>query len=404
MDLDRFRNLMQQRIPLHPRYNLLLGRNGQGKTNFLEAIGYLGSLRSIRMAGRTEMIKHGEEMCRVSGTVTSEGLERVLAFTLTRRERIQFLDDRKVSSPEEYLQALKIIHFIPEDVGLVGGSPAWRRKVLDRSVFEVTPRYVSEYRKYLHVLRQRNALLRRGRASAAEMGSWDHALASTGAVLVERRLNLIKTLNPVMDKMGRRLGLGEGLGLTYVPSFATGDRRKTKDTSRKDRNAASGDSALDRASMERCIFQSLVEQAERETRSGHTLSGPHRDNILFTLGRESGSTDLARYGSQGQKRSAVLAFKLALAAIFHQMLGMWPLILLDDVASELDETRREALGSIIRETRAQFFISTTGEEYMFLPAKEGRIFQVKDGLLEPFQASDRQDAKDPEPGTGGMST
>jgi DNA replication and repair protein RecF len=107
-------------------------------------------------------------MCRVSGSVASGGVERVVAFALTRKVRNQFLDDRKINSPEEYLQALKIVHFIPEDVGLVGGSPAWRRRVIDRSVFEVTPHYVSEYRKYLQVLRQRNALLRKGEASAAE--------------------------------------------------------------------------------------------------------------------------------------------------------------------------------------------------------------------------------------------
>jgi DNA replication and repair protein RecF len=96
------------------------------------------------------------------------------------------------------------------------------------------------------------------------------------------------------------------------------------------------------------------------------------------------NTDLSRYGSQGQKRSAVLSFKLALAVIFHQAIGTWPLILLDDVTSELDETRRKALGSIIREIQAQCFISTTGEEYMFLPAEEGKIWMVEEGRLKPL--------------------
>ena len=136
-------------------------------------------------------------------------------------------------------------------------------------------------------------------------------------------------------------------------------------------------------SIERSILKSLAGLAEREARSGHTLAGPHRDNIIFTLGKENPNTDLARYGSQGQKRSAVLAFKLALAVIFHRTIGTWPLILLDDVASELDETKRQALGSIIRETQAQCFISTTGEEHMFLPAEEGKIWLVEEGWLKP---------------------
>ena len=391
VDLDHFRNLERQKVRLHSHYNLLLGRNGQGKTNFLEAVGYLGSLRSFRAAGRSEMIEHQESLCRVSGSVISEGEERKLAFALTRKGRIQYLDDQKINSPEEYLQALKVVHFIPEDVGLVGGSPAWRRRVIDRSVFEVTPRYVSEYRKYLLVLRQRNALLRRGMASAAELESWNQALASSGAVLVQRRYHLIENVNPVMEEMGRRLGLGRGLGLTYVASHGRDDSLESR--SRSGVGDEVGKPLPDVGLIEHNILEKLDHLAEREARSGHTLTGPHRDNIIFTLEKESVHTDLARYGSQGQKRSAVLAFKLALAVNFHQTTGVWPIILLDDVASELDETRRKALGEIIRETKAQFFISTTGEEYMFLPAGEGEIFQVTDGRLEPFEAEHRSQCK-----------
>ena len=385
MDLDRFRNLERQKVQLHPRYNLLLGQNGQGKTNFLEAVGYLGSLRSFRAAGRSEMIRHQESMCRVSGSVASGQMERTLAFALTRKERTQFLDDEKVNSPEEYLQALKIVHFIPEDVGLVGGSPTWRRRVIDRSVFEVTPHYVSEYRKYLLVLRQRNALLRKGGASAAELKSWNHALASSGATLVERRQQLIEDVNPTMEELGDRLGLGGGLGLTYIASHrpnGAGDKRQ--DPVAGEEGPIDEPAPLDITSIECSILESLTDLAEREARSGHTLVGPHRDNIIFTLGEEDMNIDLSRYGSQGQKRSAVLAFKLALAVLFHRTIGTWPLILLDDVASELDETRRKALGNIIRETQAQCFISTTGEEYMFLPAEEGKIWMVEEGLLKPF--------------------
>jgi DNA replication and repair protein RecF len=105
---------------------------------------------------------------------------------------------------------------------------------------------------------------------------------------------------------------------------------------------------------------------------------------VFRLGESGQPTDLARYGSQGQKRSAVLAFKLALAATYHEVHGSWPMVILDDVASELDETRRKALGELVVEMEAQFLISTTGEEYMFLPAGEGKIWTVEQGSLKPF--------------------
>jgi DNA replication and repair protein RecF len=389
VDLDCFRNLENQKTELHPRYNLLLGRNGQGKTNFLEAVGYLGSLRSFRSAGRSEMIRKSERLSRISGGVISEGSHRTLTVALTTKERTQFLDEKRVTSPEDYLQVLKTVHFIPEDVGLVSGSPSWRRKVIDRAVFEVIPQYVTEYRKYLLTLRQRNALLRRGVNSAAELGSWNSALASSGATLVERRLSLINSLNPLMAELGDKLGLGEGLGLVYTASFDLDGLKSGSLFVAADGEAESLYREPDAEPIRERILESLAVVSDRETRSGHTLVGPHRDKIFFALDTMGGSKDLARYGSQGQKRSSVLAFKLALAINLHRTKGVWPIILLDDVASELDAVRRKALGKIIRSTGAQFLISTTGEEYMFLPADEGKIFQVREGRLEPFSQTNR---------------
>ncbi|UCG39620.1 MAG: DNA replication and repair protein RecF [bacterium] len=376
MSLDRFRNLQRQKVELHPRFNLLLGRNGQGKTNFLEAVGYLGTLRSFRSAGRSEMIGRGQEMCHVSGDVLSGGSERRVAFTLTRKERVQFLDDRKVGSPESYLQALKVIHFIPEDVSLVSGSPSWRRKVVDRAVFDVSPHYASEYRRYLAALRQRNALLRRGRAARGEMEGWNRTLASTGAALVRRRFDLLLAINPLMDDLGRRLGLDDGLRLVYQPSFPL--TPGVEDSGAVTSRPAAGAGLED---IEKGIGEGLTETAAREGRAGHTLVGPHRDNIAFVTRAQGQDHDLSRFGSQGQKRGAVLIFKMALASLVADARGDWPIVLLDDVASELDKTRREALGRLVREMDAQFFISTTGEEYMFLPAEEGRIWNVADGRL-----------------------
>jgi DNA replication and repair protein RecF len=132
------------------------------------------------------------------------------------------------------------------------------------------------------------------------------------------------------------------------------------------------------------ILESLSLEKKKEARTGHTMVGPHRDLILFVLGDAGEAVDLSRYGSQGQKRSAVLAFKMALAWILADVHGEWPLVLLDDVASELDNSRRKALGHLVLEMKAQFFISTTGKEYLFLPAGEGKMWKVENGELIPF--------------------
>jgi DNA replication and repair protein RecF len=383
MDLDRFRNLQPQRVHLHPRFNLLLGSNGQGKTNFLEAVGYLGTLRSFRAAGRNEMIRRGENMCRVSGEIVSGDIEKNLAFTLNRKERVQLVDNQKVSSPESYLRAVKTVHFIPEDVNLVSGPPLWRRKVVDRSVFEVAPDYVTEYRRFLAALRQRNALIRKGCATREEMSGWNEILANTGAVLVKRRWDLLQALKPKMEELGDNFGLGKGLHLAYIPSFDlfTAGKGFRSERPLVDFSVFSG---IKRNEIRTGILESLKSESGKEAKAGHTLIGPHRDNIYFLMGEPGTVTDLARYGSQGQKRSAILAFKMSQAMVLAEVYGEWPIVILDDVASELDDQRRKTLGSLVQKMEAQFFISTTGEEYMFLPAGEGNIWKVSDGLLEQF--------------------
>jgi len=383
VDLDRFRNLQRQKVQLHPRINLLLGSNGQGKTNFLEAVAYLGSLRSFRTAGRNELIRQGEDVCRVSGELQTENQGKNLAFSLNHRGRTQFIDNREISSPEKYLQSVRIVHFIPEDVGLVGGSPSWRRKVIDRSVFETFSGYPAEYRRYLMALRQRNALLRKENVSSEEKEGWNQTLADTGSILVKRRWDLLLTINPVMEKLGRKLGLGSGLHLAYLPSFESSSNRR--ESTLKTLPVQSGAvTESGRKMIAQKILEGVHRESDREVKAGHSLVGPHRDGIgFFTTGPE-GPLDLARYGSQGQKRSAVLAFKMALAEVVANIRGEWPLVILDDVSSELDEQRRKALGHLVYEMKAQFFISTTGEEYMFLPAGEGYIWKVGNGILERF--------------------
>jgi DNA replication and repair protein RecF len=355
VELERFRNLQRQKICLHPRFNLLLGPNGQGKTNFLEAVAYLGSLRSFRTAGRNELIRHGENMCRVSGGLHTEGRGATLAFTLSRKGRTQFIDNQKVSSPEKYLQPVRIVHFIPEDVGLIGGSPSRRRKVIDRSVFDTFPGYTTEYRRYLTTLRHRNALLRKRRPSPEEKKGWDNTLAETGSVLVKRRWDFLLSINPVMKDLGGKLGLGEGLHLAYSPSFESGNGAgKPGLAALPVQSGSVGENG--RRMIAKGILEGLDRESEREMRTGHSLVGPHR---------------------------AVLAFKMALARVVADIRGEWPLIILDDVSSELDNQRREALGCLVRETKAQFLISTTGEEFMFLPAEEGCIWHVENGRLQP---------------------
>jgi DNA replication and repair protein RecF len=357
-ELERFRNLKQQRLSFHPRCNLVVGRNAQGKTNLLEAIGYLGGLRSFRGAGRRDLIRRGEEWCRVSGEIEAGKVRRELCFTLDQRGRTQAADGRRIPIAE-YLDAAPLVSFIPEDVGVVAGGPARRRRLLDRSILELHPEYLAEYRRFHLALRHRNALLRRrGDGVDKELAGWGTALAETGSFVLQRRLALLSALAPRLAELGRELGLAEGLALSYRPSCPLPREEE-------------------RAALEQALRTGVESGVARERAAGCTLTGPHRDDLVFLHGER----DLAREGSQGQKRGAVLVFKLAQAMLMGEVRGRFPLVLLDDVASELDAPRRAALGRLVESFPAQFFITATGDGPS-LPAAEGAVFRVAEGGVE----------------------
>ncbi len=366
-ELDRFRNLKKQKVYLHPRFNLLVGRNGQGKTNFLEAVGYLGTLKSFRSANRFEMIEHGADMCRVAGRFENGQTDWIASFSLAHGGRTQFLDDKKISSPDKYLNWSGIVSFIPEDVALVSGSPSSRRKAVDRAIFQNTDGYAVEYRKFLRVLRNRNALLRNPNASHEEWKSWTRSLSGAASLIVRNRVRLLSGISPHMERIGKELGLDGKLTLNYLPSF------------RLESNAS-------KESITEALYESFMGAKKRDMEARHTTVGPHRDDIIFILGGQS----LARYGSQGQKRAAILAFKLSVAQVLKNTRGTYPLVLLDDVASELDETRRKALGTLISEIDAQFVVTTTGDDYMFLSDRKGYVMTVEDGKIERIEKQGEQ--------------
>ncbi len=305
------------------------------------------------------MIEHDADMCRVAGRFENGQTGWTASFSLAHDGRTQFLDEKRIPSPDKYLGWSGIVSFIPEDVALVSGSPSSRRKAVDRAIFQKTDGYAVEYRKFLRVLRNRNALLRNPRASHEEWKSWTRSLSGAASLIVRHRVRLLSEISPHMERIGKDLGLDGKLTLDYQPSF------------RLENNASKED-------VTEALYEGFLIAKKRDMDARHTTVGPHRDDICFVLGGQS----LARYGSQGQKRTAILTFKLSIAQVLKDTRGTYPLVLLDDVASELDETKRRALGTLISEIDAQFVVTTTGDDYMFLSDRKGYVMKVEDGKIE----------------------
>ncbi len=322
--------------------SVFVGTNAQGKTNLLEAIYLLGTFKSFKTSHNRDVIRIGAETAVVAGTVEDGGLARDLEVTLTPAGRRARVNRKAVRKLEDFFGACPVILFAPEDLSLVKGAPALRRRLLDRAIFTGWPGYLPALRAYLGAVQQKQALLRTAphasMAADATREAWDAALVRHGVEVIRRRARLVTDLAPYLTEAYRRLAgdsAGEAL-VTYRPG-------------------ARVDPAAPEADLAAALAAAVAAAAHDERWRGLVLVGPHRDDLLLTLdGR-----DVRLYGSQGEQRSLVVALKLAELALLTDRLGTRPLFLLDDVASELDASRRRGLVEALAAAGAQVFLTTT---------------------------------------------
>jgi len=359
-----WRNL--EALVLRPSSGLtvLFGRNGQGKTNILEAISFLATLRSFRTSHARELVRNGEApgaRARLEAKVASGGLERGLEIEIADGTRVVKLDGKPVRAAAAIFGALSVVLFVPEDLFLPLAAPAVRRRYLDLAVFNVERGFYREASAFQRVLKSRNALLRTGRAAPALLETYDEELARTGARVVLRRRALVADLAPRMAALFKALHGDLEVELRYE----------------SDAQVAA---AADEAAVREAVLQGLIRHRTVDERRRFTGFGPHTDDLAIRL-----SGRLAReHASQGQLRSLVLALKLAELANVEQRRGDAPVLLLDDVPSELDPERRSFLFEMIASLSCQTLISVADRDVIpplarredFLIA-EGRVSEVR---------------------------
>lgn len=324
LHLRNWRNSAEQVLELPPEGAAIIGDNGQGKTNLLEAIYYLEIFRSFRGAPDEQLVRFGEDFFRVEGTLTApEGGERTLAAAFERRRR-----KKKVSvngaEPERLGDALGLVGaviFSPADVELVAGAPGGRRRFLDIVLSLAEPGYLAALQRYRHALFQRNTLLRQG-SPRALVEAFDEALVASGSRVAAARARWVTERATSFAEHYARVAGGQPGDIAFVPSIDL---------------PAPTPSAADVASA----FAAQLERvAEREAARGMTLAGPHRDDLRFTTVSADGQPlDLRTYGSGGQQRTAAIALRMVEAETIRETRGRESVILLDDVFAELDPGR-----------------------------------------------------------------
>ncbi|HHX96800.1 MAG TPA: DNA replication/repair protein RecF [Clostridia bacterium] len=365
--LTNYRNYEHLEVNFPQKINLLQGANAQGKTNLLEAIYYLALGRAYRSFREDPLIKWGQQFFLIKGEVENRhGLVNLAVLVeqteaITRKEiKVNSL---KIERLSDFFGNLTAVLFAPENLNIVQGTPALRRKLLDDDLSQVSPGYYLLLQKHRQLLKQRNHLLKKIKITGkgySQIEVWDEQLKTTAAQIINKRLAVLEKLNPLTRLMQRKLTGGrENLELKYLFN-------RTQEIKK----------GVDLVSI---IESTAQEVKEREYRRGITLWGPQRDDFLLTLNGQN----LKIYGSQGQQRTAVLAIKLAELEFFKSESGEYPLLLLDDVLSELDTQRRLYLLNIIQEKPIQCFLTTTVQgSSLFRNTSTLGSFYVQNGVLK----------------------
>jgi len=338
---EGWRNLAPLALAPGERLSVLYGDNGQGKTNVLEAAYYLAALRSFRTSHAEDLIRRDAPSgrARLRADVVHRGLERRFEVELSPTGRVARLDGKVVRGTAAALGTVSVVLFVPEDLLMPRAAPAARRRFLDLAIFSVERGYYAEASAFQKVLRSRNALLRRGSLDSVLLETYDDQLARTGARVVMRRRNLVAALGPRLAEHFRALHSELPVGLRY-------------------RSDPAIDAAADEPAVEAALREGLLARRSLDERRRFTGFGPHTDDLEVLL-----SGVLARsHASQGQLRSLVLALKLAELTHIEASLGEPPVLLLDDVPSELDPERRALLFDVITRLDCQTLISVTERE------------------------------------------
>jgi DNA replication and repair protein RecF len=341
LELQGFRSYSSLRFTPEQGCNLVVGQNAAGKTNLLEAIGYLGSLRSFRGAPERAMIEWSATGLVVRGEVEGRGRQALIEVELPRDGRRRALANRKrLARTVEVLDHLRVVAFVPEDLNVIKRGPGERRAFLDGVACQLWPAAAAEQAEYERLLRHRNALLRDYRADRVALEAWEVRLAEAGGRVVRRRGGAARVTAAQASALYQDLaGTQEGLSWGYRSSW--------------------GGSLEDEEDRE---LVASLEEALRSTRSkdlerGTTGVGPHRDEPVVLLN----GRDARISASQGEQRSLLLALRLGTARALEELMGEPPLLLLDDVFSELDAKRAAGLVDLLPPTQS-FITSARAED------------------------------------------
>lgn len=365
--LRQFRNYVNLMLDFTRNINIFIGKNAQGKTNILEAIYICAMGRSHRTAVDNELIYWQQQAATVDISFKRQDIDHKLSIHLLSSQNKEILHNGHQIKPRDLIGTINAVMFSPEDLLLIKGSPALRRRFLDIEISQVNRAYYRQMLQYNRIVMQRNNLLKKIRerkATSDLLDSWDDQLATSAAFIASKRQESVRKLAMLANLMHRKITANkESLLLSYYqPYFTPG----------VDDGASNN--------LSEWYRQKIISNREVDILRGSSTVGPHRDDLVLAVN----GINLRTFGSQGQQRTGVLALKLAELEFMKSETGEYPLLLLDDVMSELDEIRREQLLLFIRD-KIQTFITATDAKY-FPEGNFGQYYSVEKGTVTEVES------------------
>ena len=364
LTLRSYRSYETLHLAFDPGVQIFLGANAQGKTNIIEALYYAAFGRSHRTSSDAELIRAGADGAHIGLSFRRHDVPGELSFTFARGARRRITYAGESLRQRDLVGLLPMVLFSPEDLFLVKGAPALRRRYLDAELSQASPAYYGELLRYTRILKQRNAVLKDIRerlAAPDDLSPWDAQLARSAAYIVTRRIAAVAQLGALSARVQAVLAAGEELALAYEIAGAGAEDFAEDDMTE---------------SLHLWYNKMLCEGRARDIARAATGVGPHLDDLVLRVGGMS----LRSYGSQGQQRTGALALKLAELFYLQENIGEAPILLLDDVMSELDADRRRALLDFIRHEHIQTFITATDAAY-FPAERMGTYRYVEAGTV-----------------------
>jgi len=331
--LINFRNYRDQRFAFRPQGAVVVGANGSGKTNLLEAIAYSGTGKSVRFHHDEQLVLHDTDFFSIISDYQSlEGSSDTIALSYQQNKKLLRVNNNPVRQLSYLFQSVKVTYLSPDDIVIINGSPRYRRQYFDLAIAQVFPEYITHYRDYLHILHQRNALLKR-EFSESEMEMWDRQFINVMAVIVSYRERYLNLLNDAVRSLHARIStVLDGLSVTpHANGYEwMGLNFNTPQMSKVIRQIRHREKAIQRS-----------------------LIGAHLDEYSIRFGGRS----LRYYGSQGQKRIAIIVLKMVHAQLIEKVTHIKPIMLFDDILAELDDRNIQLVKALVNCTYQTFIAS-----------------------------------------------